>query len=98
MLLHGRRQEVHVIGHQDKGVHPATVASGGIAEIGEVALVVLLAMKTGLAVVAALNDVLGNTDEMKAGLSGHGHLPVATTGDQMNEAGFTVGILAETVF
>lgn len=49
-------------------------------------------------VVAALNDVLGNTEEMKTGLAGHGHLAVATTGDQMNEAGLTVGILAETVF
>jgi hypothetical protein len=98
MLLHGCGQQVNVVGHQDKGVDPATVASGGITEIGEIALAVLLAMKTGLAVVAALNDVLGNANEMKTGFAGHGHLPVATTGDQMNEADLTVGILAETVF
>jgi hypothetical protein len=64
---------------------PATITSRRPTETGEMAPEVLGAMKAWLAVVAALNDVPGNTNETETGLARQGRLLVARTGDAMDE-------------
>jgi hypothetical protein len=76
-------------------MQPAAVAPDRRAQIIEVAMTILRAVEARLAVVAALNHMLRNTDKLKAGFARHGHLRVAMINDQAMSA---VGILVETVF
>jgi len=87
-----------MVGHQYIGVQPTVIAPERLAKITEIALAILITMEAWLAVVTALDDVLGDTNKLKTGFARHGYLPVAKTRVQTTEACTAVVILAKTVF
>jgi hypothetical protein len=64
-------QQVHVVGHQHVGVQGAPVLERGFAQFLPVVQVVRGVSEAGLAVDAALDDVLRHAGEIDAWLSGH---------------------------
>lgn len=74
-------QQVHVVGHQHVGVDAAVLAPGDVAQILQIADVVDVGEEARLAVVAALDDVLGDAGKVDTGLAGHGRVR-ARLGDQ----------------
>ena len=57
---------MYVVGHQDVGVSRTAVAQGGFGEFLSVVVIIDFGGKTGLTIVAALNDVLRNAREVQA--------------------------------
>lgn len=55
----GRRQQVHVVGHENPGVYRHVVFMGGLMQPVRVCSKILIGCETHLVVVAPLNDVLG---------------------------------------
>ena len=68
---------------------------GRRGEVIAIASIVLFRQKARLAVIAALNDVLGNTQQGKAGFSGQGSPPCERAGCNDNEAIGSVGYIRE---
>ena len=68
---HRRDQQMHVVGHQHVGMHAAVLPAGDVAQVLEVADAVDVCEEAGLAVVAALDDVLRDSGQVDAGLAGH---------------------------
>src|SRR5690606_416036 len=66
------QQQVHVVGHQHVGVHGAVQLQREVPQVIQVAMPVDVGEEAGLAVVAALDDVLGETGEIEAWTTGHG--------------------------
>ena len=62
-----------VVGHQHVGVDGATELVGKLFEIVQLELIILFAMETDRAVIAALEDVPVNAGEGQAGATGHGN-------------------------
>ena len=68
----GRRdQKVDVVVHEHVGVQCAAGGEQRLAEQVQVAVAVVVIQKAGQAVVAALDDMLGNAREVESGLPGH---------------------------
>ena len=67
----GCEQQMHVVGHQHVGVYRAAELVGKLFEVVKVKLVVLFAVETDGAIVAALDDVPGNAGKGQAGATGH---------------------------
>ena len=65
-------QQVHMVGHQRVGMDHAALAPCHVAQFAAIAEVVGVGEETGLAVVAALDDVLRNTGKIDAQWTGHG--------------------------
>ena len=65
---------MHMVGHQHVGVDGATELVGKLFEVVQVELIVLFAVETDGAVIAALDDVPGNAGEGQAGATGHGNV------------------------
>ena len=61
---------MHVIGHQHESVQPAVVPIQCFPEIAEVTVVVILGEEAGIAVVAALDHMLGNARQTEARFAG----------------------------
>jgi len=61
-------------------VDPTVGFLGRGSQVFEIASIVLFRQKARLAIIAALNDVLGNSRQGKAGLSGHGSPPCERAG------------------
>lgn len=68
----GRHQQMDMIGHQNIRVHHAAFTAGDLAQILQIAHVVDFREEAGTAVVAALDDVLGDTGQVDARRSWHG--------------------------
>ena len=66
-------QQVNVVGHQHAGVDGATELVGKLFEIVQLELIILFAVETDRAVIAALQAVPGNAGEGEAGAEGHGN-------------------------
>ena len=62
---------MHMVGHQDIRVHCDIMATGGLLQLHRMAGVVARREEAGLAIVAALHDVLGGTGKIGARLAGH---------------------------
>ena len=62
-----------MVGHQHAGVDGATELVGKLFEIVQIELIVLFAVETDRAVIAALEDVPRNAGEGEAGAAGHGN-------------------------
>lgn len=71
-----RHQQVHVVGHQYIGVHVAVAGQCDFAQVLQVALVVDSAEEAGLAVVATLDDMLGDAGQIDPRLPCHGLAPL----------------------
>ncbi len=80
VFLHRRDQQVDVVGHQHIGMDPAVGFLGRDGQVFEIAPVVLFSQKARFAVVAALNDVLGNARQGKTGFAGHSSPPCERAG------------------
>jgi len=65
---------MHVIGPQHIGVDGAAVLACDLAQILQVAQAIGVVEEAGLAVVAALDDVLGHTGQIDPGTSGHARI------------------------
>jgi len=61
-----------VIGHEDVGVQIAAMRAAGSRELFQVEPVIIGCIEAGLAVIATLGDVLGDTWQMQARWAGHG--------------------------
>jgi hypothetical protein len=59
-----------MIGHQHIGVQPAVVPIQCLPEIDEITMVVILGEEAGLAIVAALDHMLGNARQTEARFAG----------------------------
>ena len=66
-----RQQQVNMVGHQNVGVDRYAIFPAVFLELVQIDRVVLFGEETGLAVVAALDDVLRNAGQAQAGESGH---------------------------
>ena len=64
-------QQVDMMGHQDIRMHGAVLAHGDLAQIVEIASVVLIGEEAGLPVVAALDHVLRQIGDVGSGQSWH---------------------------
>ena len=62
---------MHMVGHEHIGVNVTAFAQRDLAQFIPIAVVVDRVEEAGLPVVAALNDVLGNTSQIQSGLSRH---------------------------
>jgi len=62
---------MHMVGHQGIGVQRASFLAEGFTEPMEVRVVVLVGKEAGLAVVAALDDVQGDTVEVSSWATRH---------------------------
>ena len=60
-----------MVGHQYIGMYMATVTFGHFVEHIQITLVVHFGKETGFSVVAALDDMLRNAGETKAGFTRH---------------------------
>lgn len=67
-------QQVHVVGHQYIGVNLAAVAQRDFPEVLQIAMPIGIGEEAGLAIVAALDNVLGNAGEVDARPACHGRL------------------------
>lgn len=65
------KQQVHMVVHQNPAMQPATGVVQGLGQQVQVGVPVRIVQETGQAVVATLDDVLGNAGQVKTGLSGH---------------------------
>ena len=61
----------HVVRHQYISVDPTTVCQRRLTELTQVTPIVLLTQKTRLAVIAPLDDVLGNPGQVQTSLTWH---------------------------
>ena len=66
-----RREQMHMIGHQDVGVQRATVLAGCFGEFLKVVAVVGIRCETRLPVDTALNDVQRDAGQVEARLAGY---------------------------
>jgi hypothetical protein len=80
----GRRQQVHMVGHQRVGVDGATPALRSLRQPAKIGPVVALGEKDGLAVMAALDDVRRDACVKEAGLAGHERRASGGGGDARN--------------
>ena len=64
---------MNVVGHQHVGVDGATELVGKLFEVVQLELIILFALETDRALIAALEDVPGNAGEGQAGATGHGN-------------------------
>jgi hypothetical protein len=62
---------MHVIRHQDVGMNRDVMAACRFLQLGEIAGVVRGLEEARLAIVAALDDVLGNAGEIRARVTRH---------------------------
>ena len=62
-----------MVGHQHVGVNGATELVGKLFKIVQLELIILCALETDRAVIAALEDVPVNAGEGQAGATGHGN-------------------------
>ena len=62
---------MNVVGHLDVGMHPATGLAREFSQPIEIDAVVLIGEETGLAVVAALDQVKRDVGQRQAGAAGH---------------------------
>lgn len=76
--LRWRHQQVDVVGHQDTGVDGDIGLRRERPQVGEVPELVVSGEEARLAIVAALDHVLGDSREIDAGLAGHGAGPDRT--------------------
>lgn len=68
----GRDQQMDMVGHQCLSMERAGILLQRFTQPVEIGLVVFFGKETGLAVVAALDDVKRNAIKMDAGAAGHG--------------------------
>jgi len=67
-----REQQVHVVGHQHIGVDRARIARRQLAQVVQVAPVVVIGEEADAAVIPALDDVQRGAGDPQASTSGHG--------------------------
>ena len=67
----GGEQQVHVVVHQYPAMQAATGMVQGVGQQVQVSAPVHIVQEAGQAVGAALHDVLRDTGQVEAGLSGH---------------------------
>ena len=70
--LSWRQQQMHVIRHQHIGMDGATGALRAQSQLVEIEKIVVIREETGLAVVAALDDVKRNIGKRNARTTWHG--------------------------
>ena len=80
-----REQKVHVVGHEDVGMHRAVELLGEFFFGNANRTDSPVRSKTHGAIVAALNDVPGNAGDGQARSAGHGEDSVATEGLSLSE-------------
>jgi hypothetical protein len=61
---------MNMVGHHDVGVYAAVVMLGGLPEIAEITMMVVITEEARLTVIAALDDVHGNARQTEAGFAG----------------------------
>ena len=64
-------EQVNLVGRQHAGVYGAVVLARGFAQFPQVVRVIALAAQARLAVIAALDDVLGNAGDIASVLACH---------------------------
>jgi hypothetical protein len=67
----GVTSKMHVIGHQYVRMDATIIFERRLLQSSEISSVIFLGGKAWLAIVAALNDMLGNSGELEAGEAGH---------------------------
>ena len=60
-----------VMSHRQVGVQRAVVLDQGFAQVSPVGVVIVVVKKNGLAIVAALHDMLRDIRHINAGKAGH---------------------------
>lgn len=83
-----------VIGHQDKGMDQAACAFGIVHQPVEIKQIVLIGKKTGLPVVAALDDMKRYTRGNDSGSSRHSEYAVPRNGRLRQKRGLSPIFLA----
>lgn len=62
---------MHVVGHEDIGVHLSAIASGGILKAIQIEAVIVVGEEARLPIVAALDDMQGLSGNDHPWQSGH---------------------------
>ena len=76
-----------MVGHEAVGMPTEPVTPGQLLPQDQIELVILGLDETGLAVVAALDDVVGQTCEIHPGATGHKAFAVRVTGRRYGTKG-----------
>jgi hypothetical protein len=71
----GRYEQMDMIGQQDIGRDSAAITCGSVVHSGEGQAIVLVSEENRLAIIAPLDDVVGDIKEGVSGMPGYSRFP-----------------------